>query len=249
MLLKIGRKPEANNVVINDAQNNISGQHCTIEKYPNGTFVLRDSNSTNGTFVNGKKMEANTPKEITHLDNIALFQTPLDTAKILALFDKPLPQGMAYEKLPAPPPSATTPQEAQKIKENFKKLGELYQQQEKQKAQIQKDFAKKGTTRRLTVMGIGGVITASLGVYGITSGDVTVGVISGLVGTTSMMLSGAFNPSQTEVQEKLKNLQDEFVKVWKCPNEKCRTMLPLGYSFVMLQEQGKCNACKCKWEL
>ncbi len=249
MLLKIGRKPEINNVVINDAQNNISGQHCTIEKYPNGTFVLRDSGSTNGTFLNGKKLDANASKEITHLDNIALFQIPLDTAKILALFDKVLPQGITYDKLPTPPPSSNTPQETQKIKENFKKLGQLYQNQEKEKAKIQKDFASKATTRRLTVMGIGGAITAGLGVYGITSGDITVGVISGLVGTTSMMLSGAFNPSQVELQEKLKALQDEFVRVWKCPNEKCKTMLPIGYSFIMLQEQGKCNACKCKWEL
>lgn len=49
-IIKIGRSSQ-NDVVINDKY--VSGSHCQIIKDDKGNFVLIDTNSSNGTYVNG----------------------------------------------------------------------------------------------------------------------------------------------------------------------------------------------------
>jgi len=51
-VLTVGRKPE-NDIVLENAT--VSGQHCKLYEAGGGWFV-EDLNSTNGTFVNGKKV-------------------------------------------------------------------------------------------------------------------------------------------------------------------------------------------------
>lgn len=50
-LLSIGRK-EDNDIMIDNMA--VSGHHAKIEN-KEGSFIITDMNSTNGTFVNGKK--------------------------------------------------------------------------------------------------------------------------------------------------------------------------------------------------
>lgn len=49
-IIKIGRSPQ-NDVVLNDPY--VSGSHCQIIQDDRGSFVLVDTNSSNGTYVNG----------------------------------------------------------------------------------------------------------------------------------------------------------------------------------------------------
>lgn len=49
-IIKIGRSPQ-NDVIINDEY--VSGSHCQIIQDDRGGFVLIDTNSSNGTYVNG----------------------------------------------------------------------------------------------------------------------------------------------------------------------------------------------------
>lgn len=51
--LRIGRATD-NDVVINDPL--VSRYHCQLTQYDDGRVVLRDNNSTNGTFVNGRQI-------------------------------------------------------------------------------------------------------------------------------------------------------------------------------------------------
>lgn len=49
-ILRIGKSPQ-NDVVINDEY--VSGYHCQIIQDDKGNFILIDTNSSNGTYVNG----------------------------------------------------------------------------------------------------------------------------------------------------------------------------------------------------
>ncbi len=242
MQLKIGRKKELNHIVVDDGKNNISGEHCILERFPNGTFLLKDT-STNGTFVNGQKIAE---KQVTAQDKVTLYNVSIDIERLMALFKGQLPQGMPYEKVPIPTPTFT-PEEIAKIKKGFQNLKNIYEQNEAKKAQIQKSFAKKNANKRLMITVTGGIITVSLGIYGYVESSQITGIIAGAVGTGTMAINTMIVPDQTEVSEQMKKLNDEFIEIWKCPNHKCNTMLPLGASYKMLEIQSKCNMCKCEW--
>lgn len=61
----IGRT-EACDVCIPDPT--ISGHHCTLVRLSNGSFGVRDEGSTNGTRVNGVKMEGEEVQPLVHSD-------------------------------------------------------------------------------------------------------------------------------------------------------------------------------------
>jgi hypothetical protein len=50
----IGRDPR-NHIVLGDVQ--ISGFHARVERVPDGSFLVHDRNSTNGTYVNGEQIK------------------------------------------------------------------------------------------------------------------------------------------------------------------------------------------------
>lgn len=61
----VGRT-EACDVCIPDPT--ISGHHCTLVRLPNGSFGVRDEGSTNGTRVNGVKIEGEEVQPLVHSD-------------------------------------------------------------------------------------------------------------------------------------------------------------------------------------
>ena len=52
-VITIGRNPD-NDVCINDPY--VGRHHCQIVQYDNGTYAIVDMGSTNGTYVNGKRI-------------------------------------------------------------------------------------------------------------------------------------------------------------------------------------------------
>lgn len=70
----IGRRPE--NQICLPLQR-ISKKHCSIERDATGGFVLRDERSTNGTEVNGRRLESGGRAMLVHGDKIQLCDTVL----------------------------------------------------------------------------------------------------------------------------------------------------------------------------
>lgn len=71
-IIKIGRSSQ-NDVVINDKY--VSGSHCQIIKDDKGNFVLIDTNSSNGTYVNGVQRRGEVrlnPSDIVKIGNTTL---------------------------------------------------------------------------------------------------------------------------------------------------------------------------------
>ncbi|MCE5313711.1 MAG: FHA domain-containing protein [Armatimonadota bacterium] len=67
----IGRRDGANTILIADAF--ISGRHADLS-FDDGVFTITDVGSTNGTLVNGVKLEPNAPKEVRDGDEITIGQ-------------------------------------------------------------------------------------------------------------------------------------------------------------------------------
>ncbi len=63
----VGRDPTVADLVLESSQ--VSRKHAVLERVP-GRIVIRDAGSTNGIFVNSKKVEGET--EVTRLDEIAI---------------------------------------------------------------------------------------------------------------------------------------------------------------------------------
>jgi S1-C subfamily serine protease len=70
--LRIGRAPSADLVIPDDAAQTISWQHARVDSSADG-IVLHDLKSTNGTFLNGRRIEG--PERIRVGDRIQLGQT------------------------------------------------------------------------------------------------------------------------------------------------------------------------------
>ena len=67
----IGKAPDCDLVVPKDV---VSQKHCRLS-LEGGKYILEDLGSTNGTFVNGYRLEAHTPVYISAADRVTLGQT------------------------------------------------------------------------------------------------------------------------------------------------------------------------------
>lgn len=67
----VGREGD---VFLSDAR--VSRKHAEII-FENNTLILQDLGSTNGTFVNGEKLEPNVPRELKHGDKVEFGGVPL----------------------------------------------------------------------------------------------------------------------------------------------------------------------------
>jgi pSer/pThr/pTyr-binding forkhead associated (FHA) protein len=71
----LGRDPSLTDVQLYNPEDktSVSGLHCTIFYDPGqGKFFITDDNSTNGSFLNGKRLPSNEPHELKENDEITL---------------------------------------------------------------------------------------------------------------------------------------------------------------------------------
>jgi pSer/pThr/pTyr-binding forkhead associated (FHA) protein len=104
----VGRT-EACSVCIPDPT--ISGHHCTLVRMANGSYGVRDESSTNGTRVNGVKMEGEDVQPLVHSDILQvggvemLFdcestRTDGGTTQTVIMLSDAKPSGVAIAGLP-----------------------------------------------------------------------------------------------------------------------------------------------------
>jgi pSer/pThr/pTyr-binding forkhead associated (FHA) protein len=68
--VKLGRDPNWATVLLyRDEQSTVSGQHCILT-YKGGQLFVMDNGSTNGTFVNGQRLEPRQPYELYDSDEL-----------------------------------------------------------------------------------------------------------------------------------------------------------------------------------
>jgi hypothetical protein len=167
-ILNIGRGSD-NHLVIRVP--GISTRHCSISKLPDGSFLLEDLDSTNGTFLKGRRIKQSLLKPD---DGLSLANYPIDLNLVLGLFDSgPLKTGVDYEEF----------RKKELIFQDFAGLKAVYDEYQKRKRYIMKTNNLKSTGLRAGLSFIP-VVGSALGILS--------GTITGNVQTDLMELEEAF---------------------------------------------------------
>lgn len=116
--ITVGRAEE-NNVVVNDKK--VSARHLLLSQDAEGKFRVKDLGSTNGTFVNGEKIQ-NESREITNQTSIRIGDTVLDW---VAFFDDKTKNEKPAESEQENEPTATATQIQPKSEDLGKTLSVL----------------------------------------------------------------------------------------------------------------------------
>src|SRR6266581_4605274 len=100
-ITSLGRIPESD-IALPSEENLTSRLHATIQ-YENGTYMIRDENSSNGTFINGQRLEKMAPQVLQDGDHIAIGEYEL-------IFYAPTEENIEdSETIIVPPPASPTP--------------------------------------------------------------------------------------------------------------------------------------------
>jgi len=152
--ISIGRSTE-NQLVIK--MPGISSRHCTIRKMPDNSFILEDNDSTNGTFLNGRRIK----QALLHPDDeVQLATYPLEVKMILDLCESgSFKTGVDYEEF----------RKQELIFSEFSKLQDVYNEYQKKKRNIMKYNNLKSTGIRAGLS----VIPVVGSALGILSGTIT----------------------------------------------------------------------------
>lgn len=128
--ITIGRGSQ-NHLVIKEPS--ISNKHCTVRELPDGTFLVEDLDSSNGTFLNGKRIRQTVIKPGDRL-LLATFELEADLV-LDFLHDEPLKTGVIYDEY----------RKQQNIYDEFRKLKSVYEDYQKMKRKIMQTNNLKST--------------------------------------------------------------------------------------------------------
>jgi hypothetical protein len=167
-ILTIGRSTD-NHLVIKVPS--VSSRHCSIRKLPDETFLIEDLDSSNGTFLNGKRIKQTL---LQPGDTLTLATYPLDVKMILGLLNSgSLKAGVVYAEY----------RKQELIFMEFSKLKGVYEEYQKKKRYIMKTNNLKSTGIRAGLSFIP-VVGSALGILS--------GTITGNVQTELMELEEDF---------------------------------------------------------
>ena len=132
-VLLIGRGND-NHLVVKDEK--VSSKHCCIKKLSDKEFIVEDMGSSNGTFLNGKRIMR---AALTETDNLSLAAYAIESRLILSSFDyTSLKKGVVYEDFIR----------QEQIFHDFANLKITYDQYQKDKRRIMKSNTLKSTGLR-----------------------------------------------------------------------------------------------------
>ncbi len=208
--INIGRN-KRNNVFIDYGK--VSGNHCVIKK--NGSeYIIEDLNSSNGVFLEGKRIKQAYVKADSVLK---LSDFEVNVTLLLSLFDMPkIPIGMSYEQLLKREGDLRKKQEEEKkkesIKEEFLKLEEVYNQYIKDKKKIRRGDSIKKTGFRALLL---------------------------LIPFVGNALGAFFSGATNKTQDKLIDREEIYKTEYICPI--CSKYM--HESFINIKKSGKCPRC------
>lgn len=154
--LTIGRVNN-NNVVVNYGK--ISSKHCAIRQVSDTEYVIEDLDSSNGTFVNGRRVKQCL---IEKTDELILADFPVNTLLIFSLFDEEkMPISLTYDELLKKQDEII---KQQIIFGEFQKLKDVYDNYQKEKRKILRgDSVKKtGIRAGLSLIPVVGIALSQL---------------------------------------------------------------------------------------
>lgn len=240
MRLTIGRNPDGGNTFqVPPEYSRVSRQHATLH-WQNGRVTIEDNGSTNGTFVNGKRITTQT--QIWEGDTIWLGGNgmdnkcyKLDLKKIFASFPNVTPQ-LPYK---------TDPND---FSEEFVLLKKAYIEYHAKLSKLTRKTSLRMQLPRVMLSSLPAIVGLILmikygfggpGIIAMSAGT----VLTGLIGTLTM---GKNSKRQDKLSEDILDLQLKYQKEYKCP--KCGKKYDLDLHWKRLLDEGKCpHGCGAKF--
>lgn len=129
-VITMGRGKD-NNLVLNIQS--VSSRHCQIKKLTNNEFIIEDLDSSNGTFLNQRRIKQ---AKLKPGDELVLAGRAVDVEMILSLFEQgDLKTGLIYDDF----------RKQELIYRDFQNLRTVYEQYQKNKRQVMKTNTLKST--------------------------------------------------------------------------------------------------------
>ncbi|MBS1757039.1 MAG: FHA domain-containing protein [Bacteroidetes bacterium] len=212
------------------SERDISGHHARVTLIDSGNFLVEDLNSTNGTFVNGYRINRST---ISLKDELRLSQYKI--VNLIEIF------GLKKDNTQQP---KSDPKD---YTQEFDTLKQVWDKYQKDRIAITKAHQKRTTLVR------SGITLAPLIVWYVLQFIVSENsaaskviksnyiVFSVLGSTIAMLFTGNMSPI-----EELMQLDEEFRVKYVCPNNQCRTQLG-NVPWQSYNNQGKCFRCGVKY--
>ena len=199
----------------------VSKQHAKLAQKADGSFVLEDLSSTNGTYVNGQQIVC---KTITVSDKVHLAGT-------IDIDLKPWMQ-------------TAIPEDDAELIRNFKSLKEVYDDYNRKKIKVQSETMTSVMVKRslpMVIPAIMGTLTLFMGAWGKYAA-----VIGGIISLIGIIYGiQAASNDQAKLPVKLIELEDQLRIDYVCP--KCKNFLG-NLPWLSLYNRGSCQYCKSKWK-
>ena len=207
------------NIVVGSPQ--VSHKHAKLTRNDDGSFVLEDLSSTNGTYVNGIQIVR---KTITIHDKVQL-------AGIVDIDLTPYMQ-------------TGPPKDDPGIIGQFQKLKDVYDEYNRNKINIQSKTITTVMVKRSLPMAIPvlmGIMALGMGEWGKYAALIGAGI--SLIALIYGMISASND--QAKLPEKLTELEDQLRVDYVCP--KCKNFLG-NLPWLSLYNRGSCSHCRSKWK-
>ena len=231
--IKIGKEVEGSSILIVPSNfKKVSRRHATLH-WHDGAAIIEDNESTNGTYVNGKRIAKAKVGE-----NDTLWLGGIDDEKCYQVDLKKVFEScrQAEEKLRTD------------YTKEFEGLKQVYVNYQNEVAELKKKATQQSQLPKLLASLVPAVIglvfmlvfeNMTLRIVSMSLGS----VLSGVIGIVTMGKSSAANE---KMNEDITELQIKYQKLYKCP--KCGTKIPLTTHWKKLEAEGTCPNPKCNAE-
>ena len=218
------------NQIIPISDTRVSRKHCKLTEQPDGSFILEDLGSSNGTFVNGNR----------------IFRTRVTRDTILQLGPElkvkvsDLVGTTVIPPLTIPPINPPQPTEVD-YSAAFNRLQAVYERYSKDKVALLKDERKKNQLKSLPMFIVGIVSMLLFIIPALAPFRIYIVIIAtAFAGWGAKVAFG----TSVEFPEKMEALTRQFKIDYVCP--KCGNFLG-DIPFENLRNRKICSFCKCKW--
>jgi hypothetical protein len=229
--VKIGREVEGPHVLnVPSTYKKVSRRHASIQ-WKNGIVTIEDNESSNGTFVNGKRIAK---AKIVESDVVWLGPKGEDGSYQLDL-----------QKLFE---SCRSIQDKQRTdySEEFIDIKQAYQDYKQAESELKKNVTVKSQMPLRIISFIPTLIGAIIVVLPGVPSDARIIAISiggAITGLVNMMMLGKGNVANDKLTEDITELQIKYQPRYSCP--KCGMKYPFTTHWKKIEAEGKCLNPKC----
>lgn len=217
----------------------VSRRHCKLTEQPDGSFLLEDLGSTNGTFVGGSSIIKTRVSRDTVIQlgpELKFKVSDLVGTKASSSSSEGNPRVVGAAT------SGTAPKEPEKdYTAAFNRLQAVYERYSMDKVALQKEERKKNQLKSLPMFVVGIISLLLMSVPALQPFRVVVVIIAtAFAGWGAKVAFG----TSVEFPEKMEALTRQFKIDYVCP--KCGNFLG-DIPFENLRNRKICGICKCKW--